>query len=91
MSHSEVQCRLAAEALLNRLVKKELVHLNGEYSGVVEKISQAFIKNFYEEDALEKEALRLAEAHSQSVPEVDRYKLVKMIKQRLAEERNFVL
>lgn len=91
MLHSEAQCRLAAEALLNRLVKKELVRLHGEHSRVVEKISQAFMKNFHEEDALEKEALRLAETHIQAAPGVDRYKLVKMIKQRLAEERNFVL
>ena len=91
MAHSDTQCRLAAEALLNGLVKKDLIRLYSERSSVVEKISQAFMKNFHEEDALEKEAQRLADAHIQSAPGVDRYKVVKMIKQRLAEERNFVL
>lgn len=91
MPHSQAQCRLAAEALLNGLMKKNLVSLQSEGSSVAEKISQAFMKNFHDEAAIEKEAERLADAHIQSEPEVDRHRVIKMIKQRLAEERNFVL
>jgi flagellar motor switch protein FliG len=67
------------------------VRLRAEKKTVVEKLVAAFLENFRQEEELEKEAERLAEEHIQKAPGVDRHKVVQLIKQRLAEERRFVL
>jgi hypothetical protein len=67
------------------------VRLRAEKKTVVEKLVAAFLENFRQEEELEKEAERLAEEHIRKDPGVDRHKVVQLIKQRLAEERRFVL
>jgi len=57
----------------------------------VERIVAALLDNFRQEEELEKEAERLAEEHIRKAPGVDRHKVLQLIKQRLAEERRFVL
>jgi hypothetical protein len=62
---------------------------------MVDKVTSVLLENFRQEEALEKEAERLAEEHLRSAPggpgAVDRRRVVQMIKQRLAEERRFAL
>lgn len=58
---------------------------------VAEKLVTAFLENFRQEEELEREAERLADEHIRKAPGVDRHKVTQLIKQRLAEERRFVL
>jgi hypothetical protein len=67
------------------------VRLRAEKKTVVEKLVAAFLENFRQEEELEKEAERLTEEHIRKAPGVDRHKVGQLIKQRLAEERRFVL
>jgi hypothetical protein len=91
MRYSESLCRHAAEALIETLSNEGLVRLRSEKKAVVEKIFAALMANFRQEEDLEKEAERLADEHLRKAPGVDRYKVTQLIKQRLAEERRFVL
>ena len=84
--------RQIAEVLLTTLTEKTLVRLRAEKSLVIQKIAAVLRENFLQEETLEKEAKRLAEEHLRRIgDEVDRYKVIQLIKQRLAEERRFVL
>lgn len=91
MRYSESLCRHAAEILVEVLSEKGLVRLRAEKKTVVEKLVAVLLENFRQEEALEKDAERLAEEHLQKAPGVDRHRVVQLIKQRLAEERRFVL
>ena len=91
MRYSESFCRHIAERLTEALSDKKLVQLHAEKKTVVEKLVAAFLENFRQEEELEKEAERLADEHIRKAPGVDRYKVTQLIKQRLAEERRFVL
>jgi hypothetical protein len=62
-----------------------------EKKAVAEKLIAVLLENFQQEEELEREADRLAEEHIRKAPGVDRHKVVQLIKQRLAEERRFVL
>lgn len=91
MRHLEGLCRQAAEAVLDTLLKKDLLHLHADKREISEKIAAALLDNFRQEEALEKEAERLADEHLRGQQGVDRHRVVQLIKKRLAEERGFVL
>lgn len=91
MRYSEAECRAAAEALVSSLSEKGLIQLRVEQRRGMEKVAQALLENFRQEEELRAEAERLAEAHMPTGQAVDRHKVVQMIIQRLAEERSFVL
>jgi hypothetical protein len=91
MRYSETACRHVAEMLVTTLSQKGLVRLRTDTKAVTAKIVAALLDNFRQEEVLEKEAERLAEEHLRSARGLDRYKVTQLIKQRLAEERGFVL
>jgi len=93
MRHAESLCRHAAATLVATLSEKDLIRLLGTTSkqAVVDKVTAALLENFRQEEALEQEAERLAESHLRAAPGLDRHKVIQLIKQRLAEERRFVL
>jgi hypothetical protein len=98
MRATEASCQHIANLLVTALSEKSLIRIRGEKKGVVDKVTSVLLDNFRQEEALEKEAERLAEEHLRSIPGgpgaqgmVDRYRVVQMIKQRLAEERRFAL
>jgi len=92
MRHAESLCQHAAATLVATLSEKDLVRLGTtSKQAVVEKVTAALLENFRQEEALEKEAERLAESHLRAAPGLDRHKVIQLIKQRLAEERRFVL
>ena len=95
MRVTEASCQHIADLLVTTLGEKSLIRLRGEKKGMVDKVTSVLLDNFRQEEALEKEAERLAEEHLRSVPggpgAVDRHRVVQMIKQRLAEERRFAL
>jgi hypothetical protein len=80
-----------AEILVTALSEKKLVQFRTDKQAVIERIAAALLDNFRQEEALEKEAERLAEAHLRTAGQVDRRRVTQLIKQRLAEERKFVL
>lgn len=91
MRHLDVLCRQAAEAVLDTLLKKDLLHLHADKKEVSERIAAALLDNFRQEEALEREAERLAEEHMRTGQGLDRHRVVQLIKKRLAEERGFAL
>jgi len=92
MRHAESLCRHAAATLVATLSEKDLIRLGTtSKQAVVEKVTAALLENFRQEEALEQEAERLAESHLRAAPGLDRHKVIQLIKQRLAEERRFVL
>ena len=92
MRHSDASFRHIAELVVTSLSEKALIRLRTEKKAVIEKVVAAFLDNFRQEETLEKDAERLAEEHLRSAGGgVDRHKVVQLIKQRLAEERRFVL
>ena len=91
MRDPEALCRHVGQVLVEALCTKGILRLSGERAKAAEKVSAALIANFHQEAALEKEAERLAEEHIRKSPDVDRYKVVQLIKRRLAEERDFAL
>jgi hypothetical protein len=91
MWFSEALCRHAAEVLVKTLSEKDLVRVHTDKKVLADKVVAALLENFRQEDALEKEAERLAEEHLRTARGLDRHKVTQLIKQRLAEERRFVL
>jgi hypothetical protein len=91
MRHAESLCHHAAATLVASLSEKDLVRLRTSKQAAIEKVTAALLENLRQEDALEKEAERLAESHLQTAQGLDRHKVIQLIKQRLAEERRFVL
>ncbi len=91
MRQAEAACRHVAQTLVAALSDKELLRLRASKQAVIDKVAAALLDNFRQEEALEKEAERLAESHLRTAQELDRHKVIQLIKQRLAEERKFVL
>lgn len=93
MKYSETSCRHVAELLVASLCDKNLVRLPQEKrAATITKVAAALLDNFHQEEAIEKEAERLAEEHLRNAPPgMDRHRVVQMIKQRLAEEKRFAL
>ena len=91
MRDPEALCRHVGQVLVDALCTKGAVRLNGEEAKVADKVAGALVENFRQETALEQEAERLAEEHLQQAPNVDRHKVIQLIKRRLAEEKDFAL
>jgi len=91
MRNVEALCRHAAETIVSALSEKDLVRLRTNKQGVIEKVAAALLANFHQEEALTQEAERLAEAHLRTAQGLDRHRVIQLIRQRLAEERRFVL
>jgi hypothetical protein len=91
MRHAESLCHHAAETVVSTLSEKDLLRLRISKQAAIEKVTSALLENFRQEEALEQDAERLAESHLRTAQGLDRYKVIQLIKQRLAEERRFVL
>ena len=93
MKYSDASCRRVAELLVASLCDKNIVRIPQEKrAAVIAKVAAALLDNFHQEEAIEKEAERLAEEHLRKAPPgMDRHRVVQMIKQRLAEEKRFSL
>ena len=91
MRQAEAACRHVAQTLVAALSDKELLRLRASKQSAIDKVAAALLDNLRQEEALEKEAERLAESHLRTAQELDRHKVIQLIKQRLAEDRKFVL
>ena len=95
MRLKEEQLNRLGEKILNDLVTAGEISLKAERGAVLAAIKGAISSDLQAEDALERDAERiLAEnlaALGRGAVEIDRHKMLKMIKDRLAKERKIIL
>lgn len=94
MRLKEAQIARLAEQVLERLTDAGLITLKAERGLVLDRIRGVVAADAQGEDNLEKEAERLLEQTLRSMgggAGIDRHKMLKMIKERLAKEKGIVL
>jgi hypothetical protein len=95
MRLKDEQIRRLAEKVYNDLAAEALITPKTERGSVVEAIAGAIAQDFSREQALERDAERLLDqtiaAMGRSAAEIDRRKMLRMIKEKLAKERKIVL
>lgn len=89
------QIRRLAEKVFSDLQAEDLILLRGERSTVIDDIFNAIKLNFDAEQNLERDAERLLDetmaGMGRGAAEIDRRRMLKMIKDKLARERKIVL
>ena len=94
MRLKEEQVSRLAEKILADLGKFGLINLKQERGAVLNAMRSAINEDMKGEEALEKDAEKLLEQTLRSMGnsgEIDRHKMLRMIKERLAKERKIVL
>ncbi len=94
MRLKEAQIARLAEQVLERLTDAGLITLKAERGIVLDRIKGVVAADAQGEDNLEKEAERLLEQTLRSMGGgigIDRHKMLKMIKERLAKEKGIVI
>lgn len=94
MRLKEAQIARLAEQVLERLTDAGLITLKAERGVVLDRIKGVVAADAQGEDNLEKEAERLLEQTLRSMGGgvgIDRHKMLKMIKERLAKEKGIVI
>ena len=91
----EEQIHGLAEKVYNDLAAEVLITPRGERGAVVAGIARAISQNFAAEQKLERDAEKLLDetldAMGRGAAEIDRRRMLKMVKDKLAKERNIVL
>ena len=95
MRLKEEQIRGLAEKVYNDLSADNLITPRGELGAVVAGIARAISQNFVAEQKLERDAEKLLDetlaAMGSGAADIDRRRMLKMVKDKLAKERNIVL
>jgi len=95
MRLKEEQIRGLAEKVYSDLVADGLITPSGERGEVVAGIVRTISQNFAVEQKLERDAEKLLDetmaAMGSGAAEIDRRRMLKMVKDKLAKERNIVL
>jgi hypothetical protein len=95
MRLKEEQIRGLAEKVYSDLAAEKLVTPRGERGAVVAGIARAITQNFAAEQKLERDAEKLLDetldAMGSGAAQIDRRRMLKMVKDKLAKERNIVL
>jgi hypothetical protein len=95
MRLKEEQIHGLAEKVYTDLVADNVLTLRGERSAVVAGIARAISQNFAAEQKLERDAEKLLDqtldAMGRGAAEIDRRRMLKMVKDKLAKERKIVL
>ena len=95
MRLKEEQINRLGEKILGDLIAADEVLLKGERGAVLAAIKAAVIADIQAEDALERDAERIMNenlaALGRGAIEIDRHKMLRMIKDKLAKERKIVL
>jgi hypothetical protein len=95
MRLKEEQINRLAEKILNDLVSAEEVLLKGERGAVIATMKSAISADLQAEEALERDAERILnenlKALGRAAVEIDRHKMLRMIKDKLAKERKIIL
>jgi len=89
------QIRRLAEKVYNDLHADGLISVRGERAAAIEGIFSAIRQNFDAEQILERDAERLLDetiaSMGRGAADIDRRRMLKMIKDKLAKERKIVL
>lgn len=95
MRLKEEQIHGLAEKVYNDLLDDSLITPRGERVAVVTGIARTISQNFAAEQKLERDAEKLLDetldAMGSGAAEIDRRRMLKMVKDKLAKERNIVL
>jgi hypothetical protein len=95
MRLKEEQIRGLAEKVYNDLAADGLITPRGERAAVVVGIARVISQNFAAEQKLERDAEKLLDetmaAMGRGAAEIDRRRMLKMVKDKLAKERKIVL
>ncbi len=92
MRLTEPQLRRFADALLSALLDRGGATLTGERGRALACIEEAFRADMAAERDLDREAQRLLEAHLAGAPaDIDRQRLLQMIRKKLADEKGLTL
>ena len=95
MRLKEEQINRLAEKILNDLISAEEVLLKGERGAVIATMKSAISADLQAEEALERDAERILnenlKALGRAAVEIDRHKMLRMIKDKLAKERKIIL
>jgi hypothetical protein len=95
MRLKEEQIRRLAEKVYSDLSADGLITPRGEQKAVVDGIAAAISRNFAEEQKLERDAEKLLDetiaAMGRGAADIDRRRMLKMVKDKLAKERKIVL
>ena len=85
------EMRRIASSIVSRLEKAGVMRLSGNREALEQRIVAAFKANIRAEEDIELAAQRFAESHSRELVGMDRYKILQMVKERIAKERGFTL
>jgi len=77
--------------VVSRLEKAGVARITGSRDALEQRIIAAFRANIRAEEDIEAEANRFAESHSRELVGMDRYKVLQLVKERIAKERGFTL
>ncbi len=95
MRLKEEQIRGLAEKVYHDLSAEGLITPHGERGAVVAGIVSAITRNFAAEQKLERDAEKLLDetlaGMGRGAAEIDRRRMLKMVKEKLAKERKIVL
>jgi hypothetical protein len=94
MHLKDEQIARIAEKVLTDLTHAGLVVVKKERGALISGIREAIVSNLRAEEALERDAATLLEQTLRSMgggAGIDRHKMLKMIKDKLAKDRKFVL
>ena len=92
MKLREPEMRRIASAVVARLEKGGFLEVkNADRTAVEQRIVDALRANVRAEEEIEAEAERFADSHSRDMVGMDRYKVVQLVKTRIAKERGFTL
>ena len=87
----ESELQALAGAVVAGLLKQGFVHFNKDEAIARVRIAELIAETIEQEQAIEEEAERLAEAQGRKLVGMDYRKIIQGIKERLARERNFPL
>jgi hypothetical protein len=92
MKLREPEMRRIAAATIARLEKAAFLRVqNADRSAAELRIVDALRANIRAEEEIEAEAERFAQSHSREMVGMDRYKMLQLVKTRIAKERGFTL
>jgi hypothetical protein len=95
MRLKEEQIHRLAEKILNDLTAAGEITLKGERGAVLAAIKAAITDDIRAEESLERDAERILQenlaALGRGAVEIDRHKMLRMIKEKLAKERKIIL
>lgn len=85
------QIERLADLLIHDLLNAELLILKADRLAVRSKAKDIIAKNFAEEQQIEQEARNLVAANKSTMKDMDEHRMFVLIKQKLAQQRGFVL